>query len=416
MILRRLLLNATAETGGNVATQPKPVATPTQKPVGPREPTPEEKSMTFEIKPGDMGFVDDFNDNNVIQLPKQNVDKEKVLEDTTGIEAQRKAAAEGEKKEEEVVTPPEKKEEPSAAVKPVVKPKEEKKETALKKQGVEPVVPVGKTQARDYTGFDEKEKKIFGAMSNEAFAYVAPLLKEQKELAKAKNAIYLQNPEAYRLDPDYKKLEEDTFYFNNEVKFWQQQLLNAKSGQPWQAITGYDKNGRVILSEPKEPTPADEEQLRLYLQETYNAVNRAEQQKQQYASKYQQIVQHDNQQIEAIRAQQFGWVADPKLLEGEVVFDDGRTETVKQIRDGIVGLFPAYHHNNLVTQVAADLYVALQITRQQLREAKQHKHLAEVKTEEVLRAEPSSELKPAAEGNAKAIGGVKEFSLQGFNV
>lgn len=416
MILRRLLRNATAEIGGTTTAQPKPVQTPTQKPIGPREPTPEEKSITFEIKPGDIGFVDDFNENNVIQLPKQNVDRSEVLKDTTGLEAQRKAVAnkDEEKKPEETQQKEEKKE--VEAVKPVVPASKEKKESAPKKPAVEPVVPVGKTQARDYTGFDEKEKKIFGAMSNEAFAYVAPLLKEQKELAKAKNAIYLQNPEAYRLDPAYKKLEEDTFYFNNEVKFWQQQLLNAKSGQPWQSITGYDKNGRVTLSEPKDPTPADEEQLRLYLQETYNAVSRAEQQKQQYAGQYQQIIQNDNQQIDAIRAQQFGWVADPKLLDGEVVFDDGRTETVKQIRDGIINLLPAYHHNNPVTQVAADLYVALQITRQQLREAQQNKHLAEVKTEEVLRAEPSSELKPAAEGNSKAIGGVKEFSLQGFNV
>lgn len=414
MILRHLLRNATAEIGGGGggggAAQPKPVQTPTQKPTSPREPTTEEKAVTFELKPGDIGFIDDFNDNNIVQLPKQNVDKDKVLADTTSLEAQRKSAAtESEKTEEKT-------EEPSTAIKPVVKQKEEKKESASKKPAVEPIVPIGKTQARDYTGFDEKEKKIFGAMSNEAFAYVAPLLKEQKELAKAKNSLYLQNPEAFRLDPVYRRLEEDSFYFNNEVKFWQQQLLNAKAGQPWQSITGYDKNGRIVLSEPKDPTPADEEQLRLYLQETYNAVTRTEQQKQQYASQYQQIIQNDNQQIDAIRAQQFGWVTNPKLLDGEIIFDDGRTETVKQVRDGIIGLFPAYHHNNPVTQVAADLYVALQITRQQLREAHQNKRLAEVKTEEVLRAEPSSELKPAAEGNGKVIGGVKEFSLQGFPV
>lgn len=413
MILRRLLLNPTVEVQGNAPNvdAPKTVAPATsQKPLAPREPTAEEKAITFELKPGDLGFVDDFNDNKTVQLEKS-VSKEKALEDTTSLEAQRETASKAVALEKEEPAKEEKTVEP---IKPVVP--AAKKEAAPVKKAQEPVVPVGKTQSRDYTGFDDREKKIFGAMSNEAFAYVAPLLREQKELAKSKGTVYLQNPDAYRLDPSYRKLEEDSFYFNNEVKFWQQQLLNAKAGKPWQSITGYDKQGRLVLSEPKEPTPADEEQLRLYVQETYNAVNRVEQQKQQMASQYQQIVQRDTQDINNVRAQQFGWVADPKLLDGEVVFDDGSVATVKDIREKIVSMFPAYHHNNPVTQVAADLYVALQITRQQLREAKEHKHMAEVKTEEVLRAEPSSELKPASDGNGKAVGGIKEFSMTGFNV
>lgn len=367
-----------------------------------RPPTEAEKSVEFKLEPGDPGFVDGFNENVTEQIPG--------VEKKEPVVPKEKQAPKEEKK-------PIVEDGPLAPVRKVTE--TPKTETPVKKVAASdggPLAPVGKGSARDYAGFDEAEKKVFAAMSHEAFNYVAPLLKERKELLKTKDTVYLQHPEAFRLDPRYKALEDDATFFNKEAQHWQQQLLNIRAGKQWQPVTAWKKDGSPVLGEVREATPQDEEQVRMNMNHCFSLVNQSQAQLQSAAQQYSQAVQEDSNTINSIRAREFAWVADPKVLDDEVVLRSGHTQSVKQIREEIKGLLPSYHQGNILADLVADLYVGNQILHQKLREASNTVHATETRVAEVLRAEPSSDQRPASNGAEKVIGGVKMFSLDGSPV
>lgn len=123
---------------------------------------------------------------------------------------------------------------------------------------IDPAAPQ-KPRTRDeiIATFPPDKQPLLRAMSNDAFNYVAPLLKEYHELketlpkltaekeAAAQQALY-QNPNAYTLLPEYTERVIRDANLGIEEKHWLDQLLAAQKGEPWTVLEHEaDENKRV---------------------------------------------------------------------------------------------------------------------------------------------------------------------------
>lgn len=120
------------------------------------------------------------------------------------------------------------------------------------------VVPAG---PRDYKSFPEpKLVPVLKALNNKQYKEMEPVLrdlvtkanksKELEETLKKRPTVpsyQHESPDAYRISPEYRKLEEDAQYGEFEVNHWQEQILRIEQGLPWNRLD-YDANGRPTFS------------------------------------------------------------------------------------------------------------------------------------------------------------------------
>lgn len=286
---------------------------------------------------------------------------------------------------------------------------EDKTKTEAKPSVIgEQVKPV--TGQRDYSGFSDEEVRYLKQMSNTAFDFASKQLREKKQLETEKNNIYLQNPDAYQLDPQFKTIREDVTFFSQERQHWQQQLMNIKAGKQWTELQGWDKSGNPVYSQPKEPTDLAEEEVRQRMLQADGLVRQASGSLQQLQQSYTQRIQQDTQQIREIQAQKFAWAADAKVLEHVINVEGVGDKTIGQIKTDFMSLLPPYHRTSLISDIAADMFVALQIYAAQVRELKAQNQITETKRQEVMRGEPTSNARPRTEANGKSrFGGPTSF-------
>lgn len=146
---------------------------------------------------------------------------------------------------------------------------EEPKVDDVKKDDTTPKTTVTKV-ARDYEGFSDDEKAKMSKMSNEAFDWVKPIIKEHKNLGNLikqkdeqivnlkKGAIpdsYYEHPQAFTLDPAYNIETQRLQLSEAYVEHWQNQYANIEDGKPWQTIDINKKTGQLIYGEPQEVNP-----------------------------------------------------------------------------------------------------------------------------------------------------------------
>ena len=284
-------------------------------------------------------------------------------------------------------------------VKPVVKP-------AVLGEKVKP-----SDSQRDYTGFTPEQITHLRRLPNDVFNFIKDTVKEKKELEKVKQDFYLQNPNAYQLDPQFQKLQEDVSYVSRERQHWQEQLLKIKAGEKWTPLMGWDKTGKPVYGQPQTPTDVAEEDVRQQMMYTSQMLEQAKGQLGQLQQSYGQRVQQDVNAIKQIQAEKFAWAADPKVLEHNVQIEGVGDRSIKQIKQDFFGLLPAYQHSNPITDVAADMFVALQIYASRIRALESQLNVSEIKRGDAMRAEPSSSVKPAKDGTpASKFGGPATFS------
>ena len=383
----RLFLSPDAAEGvvAPVATS-KPTAAPTSSraAASPRQPTASEKSIKFSVEDSE-DIVKGGNES--LKPTGDGVNVDKIEEPTRTVEP--------------VV--------PAEVIKPKVAttPKIAKQEPIV----ITPIAPKTSTPAKefDYTGFTEPEIQVLKQMSTSAKDFTIKLIKENKELATNKNSQFMQHPNAFTLDPDYNKLQEDVFYYNKETEYWQEQLTKVKAGEQWSPIKGWTKNGEPVADTPRNADAASEEQIRLMMNRCYNATEIKQQELKQFTTNYKNRITADQQAIQQERAQRFGWVSDPKILDSKIEMENGFSQTVGEVRNTFISLFPPYMRTTSGVEVAADLFAALQIFGQENRELKQGKQIAEVKAEEITRAEPTSR-----KSHSKPVAGQQEFSMEGL--
>lgn len=378
-----------AETAPTSAPPPSQGKEP-QKPQPPREPTATEKAGKFEIMPGDEGFVENFETE---QLPPKPAG-EKPRDPATGqFKPVVEAAPVAEK-------PPE---------------GQLEQETAPALDLTKPIAPLGTQQkARDYTGFSPEEARMLKGMSNESFAYAAKLIKDNKELSQLKDSTYLQHPNAFVLDPQFQRMQEDSKFFDQEAQYWQDQLALMAEGKAWKPLLRWDEQGNPVYGESREPTALDQEKVRLAMSRAYDASHNAKGQLQQMAQSYAQRTKAGDAAIQAEQEKRFAWIADPKILDQKVAVEGGE-KTLRDIKSDFLGIIPPYHRGNVMADVAANLFTALMIYGNHIRTLQSNKQIQQVKQEEVYRAEPTSSARPQT-GGGKVVNGVKEFSLEGMNL
>lgn len=408
MILNRLLLEPNLTDGGNSEVKVAPAAstpattqappppsvprTKSDKPsVGakPKELPPESKDFQFKIDDPSLLDSDTLKAETPLDVAKALIDDKK-----------------SEPKKEEV-----KKEEP----KKVEVQKEEPVQHVYKEE-FKPIVPKSKDGPKefDYTGYSQEETYMLKNMSIPAREKVIKLMQEKKDLEQYKNGQYLQHPDAYVLDPEFSKIQEDVIYYNKEAQYWQEQVIKIGNGEKWNPLTGFDKQGNPIVGAEQMPTPQAQEQARLNLNRLVNAAQTRERELQTFAGGYKQRIVQDRQLIQNERARRFGWVADPKIMDSTLTIDSGEEKSVKETRDLLINLFPPYMRNDIAVDVAADLFTAFQILAQENRELKSGQNIIQVQKKQEDLAEPTSASGGQKLEAGRQINGVKEFSLAGM--
>lgn len=397
-------------------------------PVFPAEPPKEVKEMSFNAS--DLSLLGDSASDSVISVDKKPVETVKP-EVETKVTTQPEINTPAQK--EEVKAPEVKKEEPKkemsatpAGLKP---PKEEaivgkvepkKEETVVKEQKeestIKPISPVKETTTHDgfdYSGFSQQEVLNLKNMSRQSREWAATLLKENRHLSTLKDSTYLQHEQGYTLSPDYRELQGQGYRASVEARCWEQALLNIKNSKPFRDIVGFNDKGQPQFGPELQPSDQDEIRVSNNLSSCVNAVNQISGQLQVFPGQFKQRVQNDLMTIQNERNSRFAWRQDPKLMEYTVGIDGRGEKKVKDIISDFKSIFPSYLANTPGVDVAADLWVALTIQSNQLREAMNGKQVAEIKQEEIKRGEPSSDILPTDVVNKNKKGTPSEFSLKG---
>lgn len=421
MLLKRsfMLLDPTpSEGGGGQQTPPAAPVAPSQprtlspKSVGVETPAKAlpEASKGFEFKIEDPSLLSDADGT---LMPEIKTDKPNTVppKAETPLDVANKMLAE--KPTEKPVAKPE---EVKAKVPAVPEVAVATKQDEVVPKG--PLVPKSKVAAQefDYSGFSQEEASALKQMSTGARDFTIKILKERKELSSQTGGTYLQHPDAYVLDPQFNELNEDVSYAEKEAMHWQDQLIKAQNGEKWRPVEKWDSKGNPVLGAEQPPTVQAIEQMRMYMNKCNIFADQKRNQLQAFAQNYKSRIQQDTNNIQQERARRFGWVADPKIMESTLVVEDGSEQTVAQVRNTLINLFPPYMRKETGVQVAADLFAAFQIIQQELRDAKSAGAVVQQKVADTFRAEPTTQRGGAAaatQAAGKVINGVKEFSLNG---
>lgn len=120
--------------------------------------------------------------------------------------------------------------------------------------------PARQVEPRDLSDIPEADRPYFKAMSNEAFARMKQLYKEQQEIAakykeaeqtlKSKPKFLIEHPNAFVLDEEYQQASQAFRNYSAEASHWEAQYTKIAQGEDWEDIE-QDKDGNLkVVSRP----------------------------------------------------------------------------------------------------------------------------------------------------------------------
>lgn len=277
-----------------------------------------------------------------------------------------------------------------------------------------PGIGVPPVASRDYSGYDESTTAALKSMSNEAFEHTTKLIKQNRELSQAS---FLQHPFGYMLSPDYQKIVQDNHYLRMEGQIHQSNLLKAAEGQEFAPLRGFDKQGNPVYEPLRKPTTQDVELLRQQVGAALQSIGNTEQQMNQFAGQYKQVIINADNAIQQQRAQLFSWAEKPELMNHQIEVD-GKTVALKEVHEYIPKLLPPWYRGLATTPIIGDVWVAYKLEQTENAKLRQEITLLKTKAGEVPLKEPTSELANpnlGGEGDKGKFGGPKTFSLKGLN-
>lgn len=243
-----------------------------------------------------------------------------------------------------------KKEEVKPEVKPVeeLKPKEETKQELV----IEKILEGDKLTT--------EEQKLFKQMSPHAREYIKAeirrrnekiesLQKEAEELKKkSSNTIpdsYLEHPDAYTLDPNYKQISANAQVLQGLSDYFKQQLTKIKDGEEWEDLV-QSADGKII--QVKKPASAEAEVSVLSrLQETSADLNNLRSAADQFIGQYQSRVKTVKDGMKQLEDYYFPDYKAPDFLDK----NEEAKLVVKKLNERGFG-------NNLLAPLVAKMYVA----------------------------------------------------------
>ena len=289
---------------------------------------------------------------------------------------------------------------------------EEKVEEKAEKGKVKPIVPPAK-QARDFTGFSKAEADAGRQMSNEAFSIYQDAIKKRNELNSVAEKQYMQHPQAYVLDSGFQETRTKLTYAQREQAYWEEQLVNmSENGTDLVPILGFDpKTGQPILDKPIPATKALEERVRQCIYNCNGATRELQGKLAEYPAKYQSNIQQDLKGVEEYRKQQFGWNNDPKLLDYSLPIEGIGDRTLKQIREDVSAMVPAWARSHPLTPLLGDVVIALRIAQAEVAELKATTNNKQVQQEEAELVEPKGGRSSNARSKGDKVHGISEFVI-----
>jgi len=273
---------------------------------------------------------------------------------------------------------------------------------------IKPILP--KPDTRDFTGFSKEEADAGRKMANDAFAIYKKAISDRNELSKLKDTSYLQHPNAYTLDPEFRKTQVQLSFAQKEANYWENQLSEMDSGKPLVPITGFDsKTGHPILGQPIPATKALEEKVRMMIHNCYQAGQDFQTKLAEYPARYASQIKNSVAGIEDFRKQQFGWVNDSKMLDYSINIEGLGERTLKQIGEDVNKMIPPWMHSSPAVPLIQDLVISVRLLQAELAEAKITKAVETYKENEQELVEPSSREKSSSRGKGQKVHGVDEF-------
>jgi hypothetical protein len=361
--------------------------------------------------------LDDFE---VEQLPKQTpeVKEEKKIEvkETTPKVEVKETKSEGAESKEEVTgegegeeTPPAKEEK---KLPKYLKPPVAKKEDPA---GVKPITPpVGKV-IRNYEGYTTEQVQAFKQMSDSAYKMTTDLIKHNKELQGKSSQTYLQHPQAYVLDPEFQETRSQLTFAQREAQYWEGQLINlTENGADVIPITGWDKaTGEPIKGQPIKGSKMIEERLRRMIGSCEQVGQTLRGKLEAFPQKYKSQIEEGVKGLRDFDSKSFAWEQDPSLLEYSVAIDGLGDRSLKQVKEDVRSMVPAWLHDNPLLPTLQNVVIALRLKQAELQEINSSAATERVLRQEDDRVEPSSKTKPSASGRGKGpkVHGIEEFRI-----
>lgn len=131
--------------------------------------------------------------------------------------------------------------------------------------------PAPKTQphARDYTGLNEDEQRLFKNMSAESYKRMRPIYDQHKKIAEREAQIAEREKQinqalpkgvfdvedAYILSPQFRAAHTAAEGFKYEADYWSKQLEAIESGEKWKPLMLDPKTNEFYEGKPQDATP-----------------------------------------------------------------------------------------------------------------------------------------------------------------
>lgn len=236
------------------------------------------------------------------------------------------------------------------------------KETPAKQTLVEKTQEEDKRVKRDYANLDPEDAKILHLVPNKAYDLLRVRLPKLYEAARKVDELQKQiiekdglltgkqipqswheHPQAFTLSPEYREISKTFNTATYERDFWQQQLINIKSGRPWQVLESYDRNGNPVLGQPKDPSPQDEVAIMGAYQDAERIINDLGTKAQALQSKFKSSYDDASGFIKQVSDKQFNMLL-PEL------------QPKKEHLDTFIKAMPQVYANHPITDLASKLY------------------------------------------------------------
>ena len=263
--------------------------------------------------------------------------------------------------------------------------------------------PQTKPESRNYEDFDEAERPLLKQMSNAAFEKYS---KNRSEMVEAKQQLeelrtkapdaglpenFHEHPEAYTLSPEYREAANNYGKAQTEYAHWKQQLINVRNGEPWQAIDGYNGEGKLVAGKQAfKATQSSEIDIESALQEAKNFMNQFGQQATHIQDNYSKIYSQADNMLSSEQKKHFVWEENTEKLKTTVETLNGKSSTIGDLKQGFFDAMPGNFQKHPVTNLASNLYVTLQLYASELGKLKKQLDISETNKKDSRRVEPRS--------------------------
>lgn len=261
---------------------------------------------------------------------------------------------------------------------------------------------------RDYTQYAPEDVAVFKQMSDSAYQYTTKLLKEKKDLTEASSKTYLQHENAYLLDPGFHEITNKIRLAGMESEIYKEQLKAIDEGKEVGLFKGFNNQGQPVFDALQKPNSALTEEIRIRLMNVTNIANQSRGQMQQYPERYKQGIATDMLAFENERKARFAWAANPEMLDYQIEVPGMGARSLKQVKEDMASVFPAYMRNHPAVSVVGDLMIALRLSQAEIQELKSGNQVTQVQEEEAKLVEPSTDARARDVNTGKYK--VKEFS------